>query len=373
MDCNLRPNISSSAGVEKVGFDVWHAWRSAWWNERLEQLDGVECVTDIITIRKVSTPAPSALRITTMRGMLALLARFGHHSLARDLERALNIGKRMLDVSVPVEPGTLRTVCRLADPDVDVLLNAVSWLKEHKDLGGWTQRQLPVPGMHTKWLAKHENLVRRLVGRDISAEAKPRPAIAHFTYADPIYRSSGRRHHDAWTSGDAQVLPYAPRHVIIVENRDCRLWFPTFEDTVIVEGEGKAAALLAEIEWVVEAERIIYWGDLDADGFAILSLLRRTLEHRGATVESLLMDGMAWRKYKHLGVSRDKTGELLQPSRTWLSHLTPDEADCYSLLATDGDVDVRRIEQERIPIADVEAQLRNLLVRPTSRMGTVRD
>ncbi len=102
--------------------------------------------------------------------------------------------------------------------------------------------------------------------------------MLHLTYVDPGHIASGRRRHDAWTTGDKHDIAYQPRTVLVVENRDSRLWFPPAQDTIVVEGGGKAAAaLLANVPWIRAADHIVYWGDIDADGYAILNRFRAAL------------------------------------------------------------------------------------------------
>jgi hypothetical protein len=242
-----------------------------------------------------------------------------------------------------------------------MLLAALTWLAEHPDLGGWTRRQAPIPGIDTKWLNRREGLVAALTGRDLAAEMRPRRAVVHVTYADPAYRASGARHHDAWTEGDSHTPAYRPEVVVVVENRDCRLWFPETAGILVVEGEGKAAVTLASIPWLQDARRIVYWGDIDTEGFAILNAFRTELALHGRTVESLLMDGLAYARYHELGVNHDRHGRALRPSSTRLATLTEAEAECYSAVATAGDAIARRIEQERIPTEDVRRAVERLL------------
>jgi hypothetical protein len=173
-------------------------------------------------------------------------------------------------------------VARLSDIDARVLTKAVGWLAEHPDLSGSTARQVDAPEMHSKWLEHHGGVLREVTGRDLRAELRPRLAVVHLTYVDPEYLATGARRHDAWTTGDAHDLPYSPRTVLVVENRDSRLWFPAVEGALVVEGGGKAAAsLLADVPWVRQAENVVYWGDIDADGFAILDQFRRVLAAPG--------------------------------------------------------------------------------------------
>jgi hypothetical protein len=357
----LRPNVVNSAAVERVGFDTWHEWKGEWTRETRIDLPGVECVFGELRVRGRPSRVPRSLLVTAFPASIELLSRFGQTDVSARLARTYEVGLRMRTAGAATDPGAVRAFEKLTDDGVAVALNAVTWLRSHVDLGEWTTRQLLIPGADTKWVESHETLLRRLTNRRVGEETRERPAVVHLSYVDPDYVASGGRRHDAWTAGDSHRLAYEPRIVLVVENRDCRLGFPEFAGTVVVEGEGKAAAKLAEIDWLVRAERILYWGDLDADGFGILNNLRGALAQRGAAVESVLMDGTAWGRYKHFGVDRDKDGRLLQPSRIRLPALTPDEEYCYALLATSGEVAVRRIEQERIPLADAAEAVRTAL------------
>lgn len=359
VECRVRPGVATSADVERVGFAAWTAWRSAWRGVDLAGVAGARCDKRDIAVRGVSSEQPLALQVDSLAAGLDAVRRLGGPAFEVDIARARGIASRLVRAEAILTPGTLKDACRLADGDVDVAVEAVSWLRAHPALDGWTERQLPVQGMHTKWFVKHASLLEKLTGRDLRDEIRPRPAVVHLTYVDPDYLSSGSRRHDAWTTGDAHELAYRPRVVVVVENRDCRLGFPPLAGAIVVEGAGKAAASsLSGIGWLVEAERIVYWGDIDVDGFAILDNLRAALLARGVPVESILMNEVALARYAHLGVNRDKYGEVLRPSAQRLPHLTEGEAACYAGIATAGSVTFRRIEQERIPFEDAVAAVR---------------
>jgi hypothetical protein len=279
-----------------------------------------------------------------------------------DVQRAREVAVRLRDAGAALSPATLKNTVRLSDSDIDVVIDAVRWLNENPDLSEWTTRQLPVRGMHTKWLSGNGNLLRSLVERDFGSETRPRLSVAHFTHTDPEYLATGGRRHDAWTTGDHHTVAYQPRTVLIVENRDCRLWFPDLPDTIVVEGSGKAAASsLSGIDWITGAEHLVYWGDIDADGYAILDNLRAELTPRGIRVDSILMDAAACARYADYGVNRDRRGALLSPATARLPHLTAEEAEAYASVATAGPVQFRRIEQEKIRLADAREALIEIL------------
>lgn len=76
-----------------------------------------------------------------------------------------------------------------------------------------------------------------------------------------------------------------PQHVIIVENLINFLTLPLLPDSVGLFGGGFAVHLLRAVSWLSQAN-VIYWGDIDAHGFEILSDLRGLFPN----VQSLMMD-----------------------------------------------------------------------------------
>jgi hypothetical protein len=364
----LRPGVRSSSDVAKLGFDRWHEWTQSWHDVAAERLSGIEVAVSRIVVERVPDQVAAELVVTGLDAALALVQRVGAAAPEVDLDRARTIAQELVEAGAVLTPATLRSAARLSDIDVRVLIKAISWLAEHPDLSGSTARQVRAPAMHSKWLEHHGRVLREVTGRDLRAELRPRLAVVHLTYVDPGYLATGARRHDAWTTGDVHDLAYPPRTVLVVENRDSRLWFPPVEGALVVEGGGKAAAsLLADVPWVRRAENVVYWGDIDADGFAILDHFRRALAASGddgvpgRDVASILMDAMAAQRYAHLGVSTDKDGRPIPPSSAHLAHLTAAETAAYHAVATAGPAEFRRIEQERLPEDDARAALSMLL------------
>ncbi|MCA2213913.1 Wadjet anti-phage system protein JetD domain-containing protein [Jidongwangia harbinensis] len=366
---HLRPGVKAGTAVERAGYTNWHEWHMQWRDfcDRLPA--GIEVVRTRVTIRGVAGEYPATLH-ADLDGAATLLAESHTNAepSAVDIGRARAVASALRSAGATLTPATLRAVYGLAANDVDVLINAVTWLRQHSDAGTWTLRQLPVPGMHTKWLDTHGTLLRDVTGRDVRDEVRPRLTVVHLTYADPSHAASGRRRHDAWTTGDVHDIAYQPRVVLVVENRDSRLWFPPIRDTIVVEGGGKAAAaLLANVPWIRSADHVAYWGDIDADGYAILDHFRATLAvpaPDGAParhVTSILMDAADLYQYSLHGVNHDKAGRPIKPSPTLLPHLTEAETIAYNTIATAGPTPFRRIEQEAIPPSHAAARLQRII------------
>ena len=97
-----------------------------------------------------------------------------------------------------------------------------------------------------------------------------------------------------------------------------------------------AVDTLDRLPWLHRCQRLVYWGDLDAEGFAILHRLR----HLFAAVESMLMSPADVDRWAHPGVP--DPGDYA----TDLPLLSTEESKARRALFMHGMI---RIEQERIP------------------------
>ncbi|POM26382.1 hypothetical protein BTM25_07810 [Actinomadura rubteroloni] len=368
----LRPGVASGGAVARIGHAAWHEWHMRW-REFADRHPGVGIVRRPVSVQNVTGDYPAVLAVD-LDTAVALVSATG--SPAVDIVRARALASALRSAGAVLTPAVLRAACRLGADDADVLVSALTWLRRHPDAGAWTARGLPVPGMHSKWLDAHGALLRDAAGRDVRAEVRARPAVLHLTYVDPGHLASGRRRHDAWTTGDTHDVGYRPRVVLVVENRDSRLWFPPVPDTIVVEGGGKAAAaLLANVPWIRAADHVVYWGDIDADGYAILDRFRAALAEPAPDdappkpVTSLLMDAADLHRYARHGVNHDRFGRPLKPSPAVLPHLTAAETTAYDTIATAGPTPFRRIEQEAVPLDHAAQRLREVTARRPDDRG----
>lgn len=178
---------------------------------------------------------------------------------------------------------------------------------------------------------------------------KERPHVVRFRYLDSDYLASGGRVHDCWVEGDVCEPAYVPKVVVICENRDSALWFRPIAGGIAVQGDGMAgASVVGAIPWVAKAELVLYWGDIDRQGFQILAKYREC----GLDVQSLLMDRATYNKFRRFGTYVDKNGKDIgsKPDACALPGLSEDENTLYLQLCSPGFEGPRRIEQERIPL-----------------------
>jgi hypothetical protein len=272
--------------------------------------------------------------------------------IARGRQRYSVLAQRYPHLAQPVR--TLVAVDLLSDIDFDLLCQAADWFAAH-DATGLTPRQVPIAGLHAKWLNTRQGLVKDLAGIEDLRLAPPHLPRIHFSYLDRDYRAAGGRVHDSATVGDRLSLPYQPKIVIISENKDTAIHFPELADGVSVEGVGRGGKTVAAFNWLVGAPKIFYWGDMDADGLEILDGFRAA----GVPAASILMDPAAYAVWEQFGTNVDQHGKPLgpRPPRP-VSRLTDAERTLYHQLISPTWNRHRRIEQERIPLTVAFEQVR---------------
>lgn len=244
-----------------------------------------------------------------------------------------------------------RTVQRLLEPDFETLLLVVQWLTTHP-ASGWRIRQLPIRGIDTKWLERHRQVVESLhsavSGRN-SLGLLDAPNVVRLRFLDPALRPGGLCDVSA-PVGELAAMHVTPRIIFVVENLETMFAMPELPGAVVVHGGGYAARRLRGIPWI-RSGRIVYWGDLDSDGFAILHALRSGCED----VTSVLMDEDTLLAYRDLWVPEPKAAVGTY------STLTESEQRALDRIRAEGNV---RLEQERIDWAVAVLTLKAVIGGP---------
>lgn len=258
----------------------------------------------------------------------------------------------------------LRSTIRYSEADFALLCAAARWFSANEAAAhGLTPRQVPLPGVHAKWLNTHQGQVSALAGCGDGLRLLPNHAPRiHFTYLDPEYRGTGGRLHDSHTLGDTLRLPYRPSVIVISENKDTAILFPPTPGAIAIEGGGnEGAKRLHQFDWITHCPNIIYWGDIDAAGFAIVNTYRAELP-----IRTILMNHPTYLRYAEFGTNHYPDGREIAAGGPTLPRLTDDEATAYAAVA-DLKADPRRIEQERIPLTTAAAALRHLILPGQTR------
>ncbi|WP_142805223.1 DUF3322 domain-containing protein [Tepidiphilus sp. J10] len=240
------------------------------------------------------------------------------------------------------------------------LLAVVAWLQAHPRPGVYL-RQVDVPGVDSKFIETHRGVLTELLDLSLPPEAIETSAtgVAQFTrrfgFLDKPLRIRFRLLDSALpglpgcqalpgvladitldaASFAAMTLPI--ERVFITENETNFLAFPAVAGSIVVFGAGYGWEALARAAWLHRCQ-LLYWGDIDTHGFAILDQLRG---HFPRAV-SFLMDR------ETLLAHRPHWGEEPEPVRHDLPRLTPGEAAVYDDLRFDRHQPRLRLEQERV-------------------------
>ncbi|MEU4742393.1 Wadjet anti-phage system protein JetD domain-containing protein [Actinosynnema sp. NPDC023658] len=266
----------------------------------------------------------------------------------------------------------LQQIVDLEETDFRTLRDAIVWFTSNPR-SGLTIRQVPVVGMHTKWLARNRRLVlaclniapqARAVDESRDGEVhqddldplglKALPVHVDVILADPADRElvCGLRHFSA-PCPEIAALPLHPDTVLIVENKESAYLVPDLSRTVIIHSLGNHLAVLEQIEWLRGA-RHLHWGDLDRAGLTLLSRARALLP----SLLSVLMDPITFETHKTLAV--DDTTRADPP----VPNLTDAEPATLAALTTRQGTHLR-LEQERLPPLFVLDQLDRAMTAST--------
>lgn len=317
----------------------------AWGWQQWAQSRPVDLLTVTRRVHGTTQELPTAVVVADADMAAAVLGHGWRARLDTAAERRGQVAARFPEAD---SAAVVRAAEPLGDVDFALLLAAGHWFATH-DATGLTARQVPVPGLHAKWLDRHGALVAALIGSE-GLGLVERPPLVRFTYLDPGYRAGSGRHHDTVTGDEAArvVLPYRPKLILVVENLDSMLFFPPVPGAIAVWGTGRAATVqVARLTWVRDCARVVYWGDIDADGFEILDHLRSS----GLQAESLLMDATTLNAYTEFGTWATPSGAPVTAGRRKdLTHLTAAEFEVYVAITDPDWTGPRRLEQERIPL-----------------------
>jgi len=244
------------------------------------------------------------------------------------------------------------------------LLEIVAWIGKNHAPGVYL-RQVDIPGVHTKFIEAHRGVLAELLdillptaaidstasGTGMFAKRygfRDKPVRIRFRVLDPQcdILPCG---HGADITIDAESFARLDRKVsqiFITENEINFLAFPQVKESLVIFGSGYGFEMLSAAEWLNRC-RILYWGDIDTHGFAILDQLRSRFDN----VESFLMDRATLFAFESQWGKEEK--QILRD----LQRLTGEEMALFDDLRDNRIRGNLRLEQERIGFGWVESAL----------------
>lgn len=325
---------------------VYDAWEAAWY---AVDDPGLRVVREPAAWRDLGrTERPAKLFVLSLKAAFSLMPQ------GKTLGRAFLTALKRFDTLTGPVGERLRAAyleetqfALTADAfEFERMTGVLQWLYEHPQANCYV-RELPIVGIDTKWFEKNLGLTARFL-TTVFAEATPiraadiavrwnlllPPALIRVRHADLIVPGLPA---DELVALPASVLERGNvSRVAVVENLQTGLTLDVPRDVLIVTGMGAAVKVLSDVGWAPDAD-IVYMGDLDQHGVAILADVRQKLPQ----VRSVLMDETVLRHWRRLAVC-DPTA----PIRTPAVGLTESEAALFQHLQ----VSRLRLEQERLPI-----------------------
>lgn len=211
-------------------------------------------------------------------------------------------------------------------------------------------RELPIK-VHTKFIERNQSLIKELlnilISEHINSEEKEFEKRFNLKFAEPQIRFKvlDRAIAEKFFSGvDDIAVPISQfetlnlpiKRVLVVENKTTlytALTLPNMNGSIAIFGSGYSVYNLKKVHWLGYRE-LLYWGDIDVQGFEILSQFRNYFEQ----TKSVLMDFDTFEKFfeNDLGTQTNISTTL---------HLTENEKNLYDILKANN----WRLEQEKIP------------------------
>ena len=269
--------------------------------------------------------------------------------LTRSLDVLEDVGSRRVVVSRRAVVDALPLWRDLPPTDIAHARRVTQWFCDHPDTGV-LPRAVAVEGVHGKWIEQHRRLLEHLLSIARGGNGDLGLGSVHPTIRLRFAPGSGPAGLDDISvpndtigkalSGAREQI----EQVLFLENKETFLSLTPQPGTCLIFGSGYRAHHSASLN-AFDGKRILYWGDLDLDGYQILDAVRS----QRPNAESVLMGPDT--VISNLDIAtpdRDFTP-------TTLTRLTPEENKALDILITHGHL---RIEQERINIEDALKVLR---------------
>lgn len=221
-------------------------------------------------------------------------------------------------------------------------------------------RELPI-NVHTKFVERNQAVIKDildvLITEFVNIQERHFEKRFNLKFSEPLVRFKvlDKEISNNFFSGlDDIAIPISQfeklnlplEKVIVVENKTTlytTLTLPRMIKAIAIFGSGYFVYNLKNVSWFTNLE-LLYWGDIDVQGFEILSQFRSYFPQ----TKSVLMDKITFEKFfeNDLGTSTNITTKL---------NLNNNQQELYQLLK----VNNWRLEQEKIPFDYVNKYFEN--------------
>lgn len=332
-------------------FEATAHWAKSWL-----ALGASTPATQVISVQRSwrtgSQRLPTQVAFSTPDAVAAFVGRAKEWNSAVDRLRGLQSDEKM---SAPLDRRSFNKLVELSAPDWQRMQAFLLWVGTHPT-SGLLPRQLPIPGVDSKWFEANRSLGEALWQARARSDGhgfglRVLEKLLTIRVLDPQFRAQlGGLGDFSAEPGVIAGLQLKPQVVIICENLQCAYSFDDIPGAVLIAKQGYAVDVLSRLPWLARA-RILYWGDLDTHGFGILNRFRSYFPQ----AESMLMDTSTLRENRALWATEP------QQNLHSLSLLTAPESAVLVQLRSGEFGQSVRLEQERIPWASVERALHALL------------
>lgn len=250
--------------------------------------------------------------------------------------------------------------------DFPRLLAAFTWLDAHRNSGLYL-REISAPGVDTKFAEKHRGVLATMLDVPSTASGflsalglRSKPEFVRVRPA-PTLGLPRPATEVGMRATELAELSIQPRTAVVVENEITYLSVDVPKDGIVLWGKGFEVDRVGRLPWLADVD-VLYWGDIDTHGFAILDRLRAWLPQ----TRSIMMDRETLMAHHDRWVSEER------PASSFLTRLTRAEQDVFADLVTDALGERVRLEQERVDWRWAEKRLAAALEGQTRFTSSVR-
>ena len=260
---------------------------------------------------------------------------------ANDTDSDENLFKAFID--------HLETIDRFEQSDLALLVNLLPQLQKGMGRGCYL-RALPVTFVDTKFIEKNRPIIESVVATSVDRSVKDVGLVSwldckkkpqDWLLVKPLCAQTrsllGGQPLLRLCSDSLQEVALPAKNILVIENEQACLALSDIDNTIAVSGGGKNVSWM-QAGWLTE-KNVAYWGDIDSEGFAILSDVRSKL----SSITPLMMDEQTVKIFSERMVSEPDS-----VSKDPVA-LTEDELILFKQLRSQQYAGVR-LEQERLPL-----------------------